>query len=269
MLADSHTHSVYSFDGHAAIAEMCAAAVERGITSLAVTDHHDIDGVLDGFFPDYDGTAARREFETAARRYAGQVELVRGIELGQPNLRPDEARAFLQRHAFDFVIGSCHNLPNVPDFYFIHFTEMPEPLMADLFRRSLRQLTDIAGFSGIHTIAHPLYPTRYMARGGRGVRLSDFEEDFRSLFHVMREMGLAMEVNLKGIRAGEQKWEQEEYVLRLWHDCGGRRVTCGTDAHRAREIGVGIGETYGRLRAVGFASVCVPGAGGLRECPLL
>lgn len=268
MLADSHTHSVYSFDGHAAISEMCAAAAERGVTSLAVTDHYDIDGVLDGFFPDYDGTAARREIEAAAQQYAGKVELVRGIELGQPDLRPDEARAFLRRNAFDFVIGSCHNLPNVPDFYFINFTEMPEPLMANLFRRSLLQLQDTARFEGIHTIAHLLYPTRYMARSGRGLCLGDFEEDFRRLFHVMRENGLAMETNLKGIRAGEVQWKQEEYILRLWYDCGGRHVTCGSDAHRAQEIGSGIAEAYGHLRAVGFDTVCVPGKGGLRECPL-
>ena len=268
MLADSHTHSVYSFDGHSTIAEMCAAAVERGITSLAVTDHYDIDGILDGFFPDYDATSARLDFEAAARQYAGKVELVRGIELAQPNLRPDEAQAFLRRNAFDFVIGSCHNLPNVPDFYFLNFTEMPQPLINDLFRRSLRQLQGTARFDGVHTIAHPLYPTRYMARSGRAVHLPDFEEDFRRLFCVMRENGQALEVNLKGIRAGDLQWEQEEYVLRLWYDCGGRRITCGTDAHRADEIGRGIAEAYDRLRAVGFTDVCVPGAGGLKECPL-
>ncbi len=268
MLADSHTHSIYSFDGHAAIAEMCAAAAQQGITSLAITDHYDIDGVLDGFFPDYDDAAARRDIDEAAQQYAGRVDLVRGIELGQPDLRPDEARAFLHKHGFDFVIGSCHNLPNVPDFYFIHFTEMPDPLMKDLFRRSLRQLANTARFDGIHTIAHPLYPTRYMARGGRKVCLDEFEEDFRRLFAVMRENGLAMETNLKGIRAGEQQWEQEEYILRLWYDCGGRRVTCGTDAHRAGEIGTGIAEAYEHLRATGFTSVCIPGAGGLQECPL-
>lgn len=268
MLADSHTHSIYSFDGHAAITEMCAAAAERGVTSLAVTDHHDIDGVLDGFYPDYDDAAARRDFEAAAQQYAGRVELIRGIELGQPDLRPEEARAFLEKHGFDFVIGSCHNLPTVPDFYFIRFNEMPDPLMKDLFRRSLRQLENTARFEGIHTVAHPLYPTRYMARSGREVCLDEFESDFRRLFSVMRENGLAMETNLKGIRAGEQKWEQEEYILRLWYDCGGRRVTCGTDAHRVGEIGVGLAEAYGHLRAVGFTSVCVPGAGSLRECPL-
>lgn len=269
MLADSHTHSTYSFDGHASIVEMCAAAAERGVTSLAVTDHYDIDGILDGFFPDYDGIAARRDIEAAALQYAGKVELVRGIELGQPDLRPDEARAFLKKHDFEFVIGSCHNLARVPDFYFINFTEMPEPLMKDLFRRSLCQLENTARIHGIHTIAHLLYPARYMARSGRTLCLSDFEEDFRRLFHVMRENGLAMEANLKGIRTGEVQWEQEEYILRLWYDCGGRRVTCGSDAHRAQEIGDGIAKAYGHLRTAGFDTVCVPGKGGLREYPLL
>lgn len=266
--ADSHTHSVYSFDGRASVFDMCASAVEAGVSVLAVTDHYDIDGILDGLYPGYDADAARREIEAAAEQYAGRLTLVRGIELGQPTLRPEESRAFLARQGFEFVIGSCHNLPAVPDFYFMNFREMPDALVKSLFCRFLSQLQDTARFEGVHTVAHPLYPTRYMAQGGRGVNLAEYEEDFRRLFHAAKETGKAVELNLKGIRAGEQKWEEEEYMLRLWYDCGGRRVTCGTDAHRPHEIGTRLAEAYVRIRAIGFDSICVPCRDGLREVPL-
>ena len=268
LYADSHTHSIYSFDGHASVFDMCASAVEAGVSVLAVTDHYDIDGILDGLYPDYDADAARRETEAAAEQYAGQSTLVRGIELGQPTLRPEEARDFLSRNGFDFVIGSCHNLPAVPDFYFMNFKEMPDALMKSLFRRSLSQLQDTARFDGVHTVAHPLYPTRYMAQSGRSVDLSEFEEDFRRLFHIAKETGKAVELNTKGIRAGEQKWEEEEYMLRLWYDCGGRRVTCGTDAHRPHEIGTQLAEAYARIRAIGFTHIAVPCETGLKDVPL-
>ena len=41
-LADYHTHSEYSFDGKETIRDMCQAAMNRGISELAITDHMDI-----------------------------------------------------------------------------------------------------------------------------------------------------------------------------------------------------------------------------------
>ncbi len=269
ILADSHTHSRYSFDGNPTPGEMCAAAVKAGVSVFAVTDHYDVDYILAGLYPGYDAVNARREMEAAAAEYAGQTELVRGIELGQPDLCPKEAKAFLGKHAFDFVIGSCHNLPGVPDFYFLRFDDMPENQIKYLFRQSLLQLQNTARFDGIHTIAHPIYPLRYIVRGGRTLDLQEFEADFRALFSVMLDTGAALEFNMKGIRSGEETWASEEYVFRLWYDCGGRRVTCGSDAHRAEEIGVMIPDACAHLSAIGFSEVLIPASGGPRTVPIL
>jgi len=269
ILADSHTHSLYSFDGHPTPCEMCEAAVKTGVSAFAVTDHYDVDYILAGLYPDYDVQGARHAIEKAAEAYAGRVEIIRGIELGQPDLCPAEAAAFLRENAFDFVIGSCHNLPGVPDFYFIRFDDMPENQIKYLFRQSLLQLQKTARFPGVHTIAHPIYPLRYILRGGRTLDLCEFESDFRTLFGIMRETGTALELNMKALRTGGEPFEAEEYVFRLWYDTGGRRVTCGSDAHRAEEIGVMIPEAYARLSAIGFTEVLIPAQGGPRAVVLL
>ena len=266
--ADSHTHSVYSFDGHNTPHEMCVSAIQSGVQAFAITDHVDLDCILAGIYPAYDAVGARRAIEDAAAQYAGQVSLVYGVELGQPSLCPDEARAFLAENPFDFVIGSCHNLCGVPDFYFIRFEGKTEAQMASLFRRSLAQLTETAAFPGIHTIAHPIYPFRYMARSGRSLPLDAFEKELRLLFRVMRESGVAMELNVKAIRTGEEPWALEDQLLKMWYAEGGRTVTCGTDAHKASDVGGMIAEGYAHLRAAGFTSVLVPAVGGPREIPL-
>ena len=50
---DLHTHSRYSFDGDKTpageIDAMAKAAISAGLRGIAVTDHCDIDGVLDGY----------------------------------------------------------------------------------------------------------------------------------------------------------------------------------------------------------------------------
>ncbi len=268
VLFDTHSHTRFSFDGFASFSEMCEAGVAAGLSSLCFTDHLDVDCIAAGWYPSYDGDAARREYEAAAALYAGKFHPIFGIELGQPTLCPEAANAFLRNYRPGYVIGSCHNLPGVPDFAFLDYTRMPESMLSDLFRRSLRQLTDTAVFPGVHTIAHTIYPLRYMRTRGRTLILPEFEEDFRRLFHVMKENGLALELNGKGLRTGIT-WDEEAYVFRLWRDCGGRRVIYGTDAHRLEEVGSGVAEALDHLRQWGFDTVSMPQDGALTDIPLL
>ena len=41
-LVDYHMHSKYSFDGKHEIRDICDAAVKRGLSEIAITDHMDI-----------------------------------------------------------------------------------------------------------------------------------------------------------------------------------------------------------------------------------
>ena len=259
MLCDSHTHSIYSFDGHNSPAELCAAAEKADVRVFVITDHYDIDGVLDGFYPDYDAAAARRWIGEAQKEFEGRVRVYRGIELGQAGNRPEAARAFLAENQFDFVICSCHNLKGVPDFSFFDCTMMSQPLMESLYHRMLDELCLHAAIPGQDTVAHLSYPLRYMAKSGKTVDITRFEADFRRLFHILRENGMAVEVNTKALRLQLIPEETEMYILRLWRDCGGRNVTVGSDSHRAAEMGIGLKLGVDLLMRAGFDSVRMPG----------
>ena len=262
MFCDSHTHSVFSFDGHDTVADLCRAAADAGMRAFALTDHFDIDGILDGYYAPYDATGARRALEAAQIEYEGKLRIVRGIEFGQPWTRPQKARDFLWEMRFDFVIGACHNLSGVPDFCFLDYSEMPDELIAGLYRRMLQELMHCAAFPGVTTIAHLTYPLRYIVRCGRRLAIPPFEDDFRRLFAVMLDNGTALELNTKGIRIGAVSPEVELWILRLWRDCGGRDVTLGSDAHRASEMGAWITEGGALIRRAGFRTVLFPGAHG-------
>ena len=241
---------------------MCLAAERAGVKLLALTDHYDVDGILDGFYPDYDLEAARRACDAAREEFRGRLALFCGIELGQPALRPAEAARFLARGKFDFVIASCHNLDGVPDFSFLDYSGMPQPLIDSLYRRMLADLCRHAAFPGVDTVAHLTYPLRYMTRCGRSVALPAFTEELRTLFSVMREHGCALELNMKAIRLGEERPETELFLLRLYRSCGGEEVTVGSDAHRPEEIGCGIADGCAMLAQAGFRDVAVPSENG-------
>lgn len=264
-LFDSHLHTSYSFDSDAPAELMCAGYARLGFEGIAVTDHYDIDGIEDGYYADVDLRKRRRELEALRERYAGNLDIVCGIELGQPHLRSESAKRFLEHENFGFVIASVHNIRLTPDFIFINYPAAPDELIESLYRRYVVELAQAAAFPGADALAHITYPLRYIHRDGRDLDLSHFYGEYRKLFHVMTESGVALELNTSGLRKGDGTSPTEE-LLALYRDCGGTLVSCGSDAHLVSDCGADIENGYEMLRRAGFTSLRVPGA--TKEIPL-
>ena len=122
-LTDDHLHTSFSFDGKAAPEEVCEAALARGLSELTVTDHMDIYSdqpytyILD--CPKwFDKMQEIREC------YSQRLMVHIGIELGQPQCNPGEAKAFLDKYPLDFIIGSVHNMENDIDVFDYDFHKL-------------------------------------------------------------------------------------------------------------------------------------------------
>lgn len=257
ILCDSHVHSEFSFDSECTLDGICREYIEKGFSRIALTDHYDIDGIEDGLYPPYFAKEARQSFEDTAARYASRLDLVWGIELGQPQLRPESARWFIRENGFEFVIGSVHNLELCPDFYYIDFSKMPVEMIRRLYARYVDALIELASFADIHTIAHITYPMRYIHSAGRELDIREFYDSYRRLFHILIENGTALELNTGKVRAGYVTSPDVD-LIRLYRDCGGRRVTLGSDAHRALDYGADIVSGIELLRREGFDELVIP-----------
>lgn len=259
MRFDNHTHSRFSFDGapDATPDAMCRTAIDRGLDGLAITDHLDINGQVEGIYDWFDHAAQWEAVSQAREAHAGRLRLIRGIELGQPLQYPEQAREILDRYDYDFVLGSLHNLAGVPDFSQLKFEKITVPMMHQLFERSLCDLIDMCDFPGLSALAHITYPYRYMVYCGRG---ADFDiarhnDQLRVLFRRMIERGLALEMNVSPLRGGYDLTLPDRDVLAIYRACGGELVTVGSDAHRLCDIGANIDDAYARLRDLGFRYV--------------
>lgn len=259
--SDSHNHSNFSFDAEQSVDELCKSAVANGFSRIALTDHYDIDCILDGFYDDYDVVSAHREAEACREKYAGKLDLVFGIEIGQPHLREKEAHEFIRRNDIRFVISSVHNLDRVPDFIFMNFKTVPQPLINSLYERYIDELCQAASFDGAHTLAHVTYPCRYIERDGRSVRLSRFYDLYKKLFSVLIERGVALELNTSGIRKGYGISPTAE-LIELYRDCGGELVSCGSDSHIAGDCGADVRNCTEFLLDRGFKYLTVPSQNG-------
>lgn len=247
-LADAHTHSRHSVDGHDSIFELSQGAIRQGLSFLCVTDHFDT-------WSDFDPADYRAEYARAAQRLSGSLELRFGMELGEGHTLRERSELLLQDHVFDFVLGSCHCLDGQPDFYELHY-ESPAQCRI-LIETYLDELLSMIAWGKFDALGHLTYPLRYMV--GRENVAIDFmccEDRVRAVFRALAEAGKGIEVNVSGLRRSSFAMPDLP-LLKLYRACGGEIVTVGSDAHRATEVGLHIADGYDLLRAAGFSRVAV------------
>ncbi len=273
IIADLHTHNDFSFDCHMPPEQAYAATLKNGADILAVTNHFDIDGVLDGIYGSYDADADRRALESARETYAGRLRIIRGIELGQPHHRPREAQEFLARNDFEYVLLSLHNMRDVPDFYFWDFKQMTDEMCRYWLERYFSQTLELLDFARENTgrnyaLAHLTYPYRYMRQAGRTVDFIRFRDKLAAIFEKLVSHGIALEVNTSGYRQGLDMPMPHGEIVALYRECGGELTVVGSDAHKPEEFGDDITRAYELLRDCGFTYTCVPSRGGFERLAL-
>lgn len=257
-IGDLHTHSICSPDGAFPMLDMARSAREAGLTYLCLTDHCDLLDLSGAFTPHYDWDPCRQEFQAAMAQLPVGLELGHGVELGEAYEAPSAARAILAGEPeLDSVIGSVHNFHAImgrQDFYNADYqsAEMCHAALDDY----LSSLEALAGLPDCYdTLAHILYPLRYMCQAGQDVSLT--QEDYPGRLEViLRKVagaGKALEINTwRG-----QTVEEWEPLLRQFKALGGEYVTVGSDAHRTRDVGAGIREAYELMRTCGYRYTAV------------
>ena len=256
-LIDLHTHTILSPDGHVPLSEMAQAAVNAGLSVLTVTDHYDLlteDGKRN---LTYDWAPALAQFQETLPLFENKLELHLGIELGEPSIAPDHARAVLSAagDALDQVIGSIHNFREEHgggEYYFAKF-DTPEfcRYALDDYFTSMEELVAIPDCYDV--LGHIIYPTRYMHRDGQPTSLTPWRDRLAEILRTVIKTGRSIEVNTCRGRTVED-WRD---ILKLYKDLGGTLVTTGSDAHYPKDVSKGIGEACALLQSCGFDRVTV------------
>ncbi len=111
---DAHLHTDQSPDSNVAIDSYAAAALERGIAEIAITDHVDFERGAPAYA--YTTFADReRTVRDAAERWGPRgVDIRFGVELTYDRSWEADIRTHLARHPYDFTIGSVHDRVDSP-----------------------------------------------------------------------------------------------------------------------------------------------------------
>ena len=267
-LCDYHTHTHFSFDGapEATHDAMCRRALEIGLHDLAFTDHCDINGEVEGIYDTYRADEAFAAMQAVKETYKGRLNILCGIELGNAHQYPSEAAAVLAAHPYEFVIGSLHNLRDVPDFCMLKYDMMTAPHVSRLFDRALDETIEMVSTvggpttggpttSGLTTVGHITYIHRYITLAGKTFDFKPYYDKLTALYRILIERDIALELNVSTLWKGLGIAMPTLELLKLYRDCGGRLVTIGSDAHAPENLGKAIRKGYALLATAGLNQV--------------
>ena len=252
---DLHMHTLSSFDGNYTAADMCEAAVKNGLSTIAFTDHFDVD-----FYEQHNlGTRQQTSYDdiTAAKlAFSDKIRVLVGIEMGQPTYDTELTEKTLNRYTYDFVIGSIHNLRKTPDFCELKYDQFNQDDIYSLLDKYFEEELILAKWNGFDTLAHLTYPMRYIVQSGRfNTDLSRYDDITDEIFKVLISNGKALEINTSGLRQPIGKTMPTDNYVRRYRELGGELLTLGSDAHFTEHVGANIDDGYAIAESCGFKYV--------------
>ncbi|MEE1281326.1 MAG: histidinol-phosphatase HisJ family protein [Acutalibacteraceae bacterium] len=254
-ICDCHTHSKWSFDGCEKIDDMCEQAVKLGINVLTITDHCEVNGwntPNDSEFGDFSKLIPEsiKHLKESQIKYADNLKLLSGIELGQAMQDLKSADIALSLDDFDFVLASVHNVRNEKDFYWLEYT--PESAK-DLLYTYFNEVLEVVKWNKFDSLSHLTYPLRYITGVHKiNIDINEYLPIIDKIFNKLIKNGKALEVNTSGLRQEIGVTMPDKFLLTRYYSLGGRLVTIGSDAHKVVDLGKGINKTLHLLKKIGF-----------------
>ena len=256
-LCDVHSHTKISPDSRAELSGMAAAAVSAGLREFCVTDHCDLLDMEGLPTTSFDWPAAKEQYRAVKAALGNRLTLRLGLELGSVPYHPETARAILKEGGdeLDFVLGSLHNWIGAEaniDFGSSDYSGDPALARKAVDAALTCTWALVTQYPDCYdSLAHIVYPLRYIRRDGIDLSFAPWEDRVRAIFAEVARTDHALEVNT---RRGKDLdfWPP---LLRWFRECGGKLVTVGADAHREQDVAKGIPEALELLKACGFRHV--------------
>ncbi len=261
---DYQVHSYCSHDGRSSIHEQCLRAVRIGLDEIGFTEHKD----FDPFDPEvdyFDYDRYRKEIDDARNVFGSALKIRAGIEIDYQIWFEDRIATYLDRHPFDFVLGSVHYVNR-------------KMLMTDDYNRGRTRdsayrdyfsaVKDSVKTGMFDVLAHLEYANRRGVSAWGPYDPHHFEAELLDLFACMSGTPMALEINTAGLHQGLGITYPHLYTVQLFARAGGNRISIGSDAHHPDQLGHAYGHAADMARSCGFDRVCTWNERQLTEVPI-
>jgi histidinol-phosphatase (PHP family) len=251
VLLDYHIHSTFSFDSQVTIHAACVAAIVQGIPEIGLSEHFDLNPNAPdtGFYRPDDWW---REIQKVREEFAGRLAVRAGIEIGEPHCYPEEVKSLLERYPYDYAIGSLHY---VGEDYMFDQKYLASHTADEILGGYFNELECMTRAPRFNILGHLDLPVRNARHIWEGYDPARYEERIRAVLQNCIRAGLALDVNLAGLRKPSHNIMPDGRILHWYAEMGGKRVTLGSDAHAREQVGQGLQQGLAAVRAAGLNSL--------------
>ena len=263
MIMDLHTHTRHSPDAAPdTVAERIAAAETMGLRYMAVTDHVEINRYYPAAYYHaqeteefvFDGEAVFRGSAAevaAAQADCAPLTLLCGVEVGQIPQDPALSAMLYQDPRLDLVIGSVHELPGRPDFYFLDYEKEDIPALITAYFDEVLRLAQTDCYD---ILAHLTYGLRYLPNRA-DYDLTPHLPVIDEIFRTVIGKGKAVELNGSNLKAEIPFTDPDVSLIRRYRALGGTYLTLSTDAHATKYLGYRMDVLEQLARDAGFTEL--------------
>ena len=248
---DYHVHTTFSADCETPMEASCRAAIAAGVTEIAFTDHVDHEPADLGYGY-YDYAAYMDAIARARDQFGDRLTILAGAEVDYNRRIHAEVERFLDRHAFDFVIGSVHYGENGEIIFPRYFDSRS---MDEVFLPYYEDLHAAADTGWFDTIGHIDLPKRYAPPAAGAYDPLRYRSQLETIFRTLISREISFEINTSGFRQQPRTSMPAAQVVELYVRLGGRLITTGSDSHRPDTIGAGFVRTFTMLELAGITEI--------------
>ena len=248
MKADFHVHTYYSMDSETSPEEMIQEGIRRGLKTICITDHQDIDYSEPGFEIDFANYFP--ELQALQEKYKGKIEVRIGMEFGlQPHLN-DTFTKLVREYPFDYVIGSLHLVDGQDPYYRVYFDDKADE---EGYRRTFElTLENIKAIPDFDALGHIDYIVRYGKKQAEEYSYAKYADYLDAILRFLIDNGKALELNTGGWKYGLSFAHPHSDVLKRYKELGGEMVTIGSDGHKPEHLAYDFHRVSDYLKACGF-----------------
>lgn len=227
-------HTYFSGDSDADPEEMIKTAVSKGLKSISITDHYDLecaDYVDEGIF---DIDEYFKVLYPLKEKYKSKIEVNIGVEIGMQPMRSELFRSMISIYPFEFVIGSVHVIGGKdPAFGQIFENKKDEDVYQEYFEEELQNIKECKDFN---VLGHLDYVVRYGHKMDKSYKYENHKEVIDDILKELIYTGRGIEVNAAGLKYGLPFAHPMGEIIKRYVELGGEILTIGSDAHKPEHI---------------------------------
>lgn len=250
--ADYHVHSCFSSDSDTPLEDIIKNAIGKGLDTICLTDHHDIDFPVNDEGMDFqlDTPAYWDALCKLKEQYAGRIDIRIGVELGLMEYIANEVREYANAYPFDFIIGSSHLVNRIDPYNPEYFEGWSE---TEAYRAYFASILENARvIKDYNVYGHLDYVVRYGPTKNLNFKYSDYSDIFEEIFKVLIADGKGIEINTAGLYKGLGYPHPHMDILKRYKELGGEIITVGSDGHVTQNIAYGFDFAADYLETAGF-----------------